>query len=355
MNFIAPRGEDWRWADLSSVPAALAAEPAGGAVDWRQWLVGDGPAWVLIDGRVVEHAIAGEAGSRAGVPLADGAMAHGVVLDLGAAQASAGLVQIIHIATGGPAHIAHRYRLASDAQASVIETYVDAGGEAAWANVAVQVELGEGARLLRAVRRAETTATATETAEVTVGAGASYAATTLLAGGGQARAEHRVTLAGEGAFASVDGAVLAGGTAHIDVFNRLIHAVPRTTGRQTWRAVAADRATASIVGRIEVVRDAQKTDAAQDIKGLLLDRTATLNAKPELEIFADDVKAAHGCAIGALDRAALFYLAARGIAPPRARALMTEAFVRTAIEQAGDESAREALLGSALQWLEARP
>ncbi|MDT7933421.1 MAG: SufD family Fe-S cluster assembly protein [Sphingomonadaceae bacterium] len=351
-NFQRPGGEDWRWADLSGVAAGQAATARGGA-DWSRWRVGDRLLWVLVDGRIVKKPKLGAAHGRAGLPLADSVTAEGVALDLGPEHASAGLIEIVHVSTGGPAHVAHRYRLAADAQASVIETYVSAGDAAAWVNSTVEIELDRGARLMRAVRRLEgADVTATETAEVRVGQAASYAATTLLAGAGSARAEHRVELAGAGAFASVDGAALASGRAKPDVMNRFVHAVPQTTGRQTWRLVASDSAVASIIGRIEVVRGAQKTDAEQSLKGLLFDRTATINAKPELEIFADDVKAAHGCAIGALDPMALFYLRARGVPAPRARALLTQAFVRGALETAGDEAARDALLACASDWLE---
>src|SRR3546814_18948741 len=83
--------------------------------------------------------------------------------------------------------------------------------------------------------------------------------------------------------------------------------------RQTWRMVAADQATASVAARVEVARQAQKTDAEQSLKGLLMERTATINLKPELEIFADDVKCAHGATVGELSRDALFYLSARGV------------------------------------------
>src|SRR3546814_12447826 len=90
--------------------------------------------------------------------------------------------------------------------------------------------------------------------------------------------------------------------------------------RQLWRSVADDRATCSVAARVEVARDAQKTDGEQSLKGLLPARTATVNAKPELEIFADDVKCAHGATVGALDQAALFYLASPALPPAEAPA-----------------------------------
>src|SRR3546814_16095637 len=111
--------------------------------------------------------------------------------------------------------------------------------------------------------------------------------------------------------------------------------------RQLWRSVADDRATCSVAARVEVARDAQKTDGEQSLKGLLLARTATVNAKPELEIFADDVKCAHGATVGELDKAALFYLASRGVPPEEANALLPRAFIPDATDPTGRASCRE--------------
>ena len=100
-----------------------------------------------------------------------------------------------------------------------------------------------------------------------------------------------------------------------------------------------------------VARGAQKTDGEQSLKGLLLARTATINAKPELEIFADDVKCAHGAAIGELDETARFYMAARGIPPEAARRLLVRAFIADAFVALDDEDERERLLNAALDAL----
>jgi Fe-S cluster assembly protein SufD len=107
----------------------------------------------------------------------------------------------------------------------------------------------------------------------------------------------------------------------------LRHEAAGGMSRQVWRSVADDKSTCSVAARVEVARGAQKTDGEQSLKALLLARTATINAKPELEIFADDVKCAHGATVGELDRNALFYLASRGVPVPEAKALLTQAFV----------------------------
>jgi Fe-S cluster assembly protein SufD len=101
-----------------------------------------------------------------------------------------------------------------------------------------------------------------------------------------------------------------------------------------------------------VARDAQKTDGEQSLRGLLLKRSATVNLKPELEIFADDVKCAHGATVGELDARALFYLESRGIPPAGARALLTRAFVADALDRIGEEPVRDVFVADADRWLD---
>jgi Fe-S cluster assembly protein SufD len=118
--------------------------------------------------------------------------------------------------------------------------------------------------------------------------------------------------------------------------------------RQTIRSVLNGKAAGSYLGKVEVARGAQQTDAEQSVKAMLLDRGATANCKPELEIFADDVKCAHGASVGELDAAQLFYAESRGLDPASARALLLEGFVMGLWDTAREpdaicEAAREAL------------
>jgi Fe-S cluster assembly protein SufD len=157
-------------------------------------------------------------------------------------------------------------------------------------------------------------------------------------GGDYGRIELNVTLH-EGADFTLGGVQIGGGNQTLEIITTVTHAEPGATSRQTVRSVLADTATGTYLGKVAVARDAQKTDSEQSVKAMLLDRTATANAKPELEIYADDVKCAHGCAIGELDPMGLFYLAARGIAPGDAKKLMLQAFVAGVFEGAEDEDA----------------
>jgi Fe-S cluster assembly protein SufD len=124
------------------------------------------------------------------------------------------------------------------------------------------------------------------------------------------------------------GAVQVGAVeANLEIVTTVRHIEPNATSNQVIRSVLGGSATGSYLGKVAVARDAQKTNSVQSVKAMLLSRTATANSKPELEIYADDVKCAHGATVGELDRQALFYLAARGIPPVEAQTLLLQAFV----------------------------
>ncbi|MDE2595473.1 MAG: SufD family Fe-S cluster assembly protein [Sphingomonadales bacterium] len=182
---------------------------------------------------------------------------------------------------------------------------------------------------------------------LTLERGARAAVHVLNTGAVFGRVELAVTLH-EGADFTLGAAQLGGGEATLEVVATVRHAEPGATSRQVVRSVLAGRATGTCLARVEVAKGAVGTDAVQSIRAMLLDRTATANAKPELEIFADDVKCAHGCAVGELDPAGLFYMASRGIAPAEAKKLMLQAFIAEAFVGA---QAEERLLALALHAL----
>jgi Fe-S cluster assembly protein SufD len=180
-----------------------------------------------------------------------------------------------------------------------------------------------------------------------LGKGARAAVHVLNAGQAYGRVEITATLA-EGADFILGAAQLGNGKANLEVIAEVIHAGPGATSQQVVRSVMAGQATGTCLGRIVVKEGAVGTDAEQSVRAMLLDRTATANAKPELEIFADDVKCAHGCAVGELDAQALFYLQSRGLDPAEAKKLMLQAFIAEAFVGADEE---ERLLAAALARL----
>jgi Fe-S cluster assembly protein SufD len=183
--------------------------------------------------------------------------------------------------------------------------------------------------------------------DIAIGKGATAALHVLNIGGDYGRVELNVTLH-EGADFKLGAVQIGGGEQTLEIITTVTHAEPGATSSQIVRSVLAGTATGTYLGKVAVARDAQQTDSEQSVKAMLLDRSATANAKPELEIYADDVKCAHGCAIGELDPMGLFYLQARGIAPADAKKLMLQAFVAGVFEGAADE---EMLIDAALSKL----
>lgn len=172
--------------------------------------------------------------------------------------------------------------------------------------------------------------------DIAIGKGATAAIHVLNIGGDYGRVELNVTLHEQADF-KLGAVQIGGGTQNLEIITTVTHAEPSATSAQIVRSVLAGTATGTYLGKVAVARDAQLTDSVQSVKAMLLDRSATANAKPELEIYADDVKCAHGCAIGELDPMGLFYLQARGIAPADAKKLMLQAFVAGVFEGAADE------------------
>ena len=171
-------------------------------------------------------------------------------------------------------------------------------------------------------------------------------------GGKFGRVTFAVTL-GKGSHFELNGAIIGGGEQVLEIITTVTHAQPDATSGQTIRSILGQRATGSYLGSINVARNAQRTDAFQSVKAMLLDRTATANAKPELEIYADDVKCAHGATVGELDRQALFYMASRGMDPATAKTLLLKAFVAGVFDDVADVAIMDRLEGAAIAKLEA--
>ena len=144
---------------------------------------------------------------------------------------------------------------------------------------------------------------------------------------------------------------IGSGNSTNELVTKVNHLGERGRSRQTVRSVLADKAVGSYLGKVEVARGAQQTDGEQSVKAMLLDRGATANCKPELEIYADDVKCAHGASVGELDPVQMFYAQSRGLDPVSARALLLEGFVMGLWDEIADEAQREAISTAAPQAL----
>jgi Fe-S cluster assembly protein SufD len=180
-------------------------------------------------------------------------------------------------------------------------------------------------------------------------AGAAFDLRILNAGNAFGRIAVDVRLA-RGANFTLGAAQLGSGAQTLEIVTEVIHEEPDAISRQVVRSVLGQQAVGTYLGKVAVARGSDGTDAGQSVRAMLLDRTATANARPELEIFADDVKCAHGCAVGELDPMGLFYLESRGLTPSEAKRLMLQAFIAEAFAGAPEE---ERLSQAALRRLEA--
>lgn len=351
------RDEAWRWADLRHAEAlAGTPPPANDALPETAGLWLDVPATrhLFVAGQPVGQAARAPAPDRSlpSHPLADLAAATataGSLLEVGDGQ-DGGTVELLHVGRGGAAHGVTRVILGAHARLTLVESFADEGVDH-WLNHRFDAELGPGATLVRVARALASHGLVSDRAAIRMGADSRLAHLSLGLSAASLRAEVQVLLEGPGAHAEVDGILLGDGAAALDALTRLDHRVPGTSSRQRWRLVAGGTAQASIAGGVAVARHAQKTDAEQSLKALLLRRTAAVHLKPELEIFADDVACAHGCTVGELDRAALFYLASRGVPPAEAEALLTRAFVADALAGLPEGELRDALDAATQGWL----
>lgn len=227
------------------------------------------------------------------------------------------------------------------------------GNQSALSTGVTNLTIGDGAEVLWIVDQAkDKDETHLGQLNVTVGADATFRLFMLNAGGGLVRLEVHAETKGEGADIQMRGVTLLHGGQHIDVTTTLNHTVPNTTATETFRNVVTG-GHGVFQGMIRVSRGAQKTDARMACNTLLLSDEGDFSAKPELEIFADDVQCGHGATAGEIDANHLFYLMSRGIPEREARGLLVKAFVKEVVEELEHEAAIEVLEARIDAWLAA--
>ena len=242
-----------------------------------------------------------------------------------------------------------------DSSATIVEGFGTLGKASpdSWTNAVTEIHVGTGAHLRHYKLQAEShEATHTSTGAVTVAANAQYDHFILADGAALARQELRVSLAGSGAKANVSGLTLARGRQHIEHRTDIRHDAAGASSTQFFKAAVTGTAHSVFQGKIEVATDAQKTDARQQSRNLLLSNRAVADSKPELIINADDVMCSHGSATGDLDAGQLFYLRSRGIGEAEARALLVEAFAADLIEAIAEEPVRGHFRNRLAHWLD---
>jgi Fe-S cluster assembly protein SufD len=381
-GFPSRRGEAWRYLDLrpleqspmlplatvGAIPAALVDDIGFADAAYRL---------VLVDGRFMPEfsSIAGlPAGVRFGstasaidtqpeqvretleLPLPDrdrsfaalnGAFfTDGFVLEVEPGVVLERPIEIVHLASGeasGSLHTRSFVVVGTESRVRLIESF--AGEGRYWRNDVISLRLAAGSELER-VALVEEAADALHFSDISAVLDRSSRLNSfvLLLGGRTARREVRVRSEGEGAVCGLYGAFLLARRQEANVVTTVEHMAERGETREVFKGVATGRAHGAFQGRITVRPGAQKVDAHMLSRNLLLGPHAAIDTKPELEIFADNVKCSHGAAVGDLDEAALFYLLARGIPHDEARRMLIEAFLREAIETVEPAAVREHLL-----------
>lgn len=255
-------------------------------------------------------------------------------------------IHVVYIAVQkGSQPISHPRTLivaGENSQSTIIESYVSKQGTVSLTNAVTEVAVGANAVVDHyKLQRESETAYHIGSMAITMSRNSNFSSHSVTLGGAITRNEVTALLADEGCECTLNGIYLADGTRVVDNHTSIDHAMPHCNSHEVYKGILDDRAHGVFNGKIFVRQDAQKTDAKQTNKTLLLSEGAQINTKPQLEIFADDVKCTHGATVGQLNEDALFYLRARGIGLEDSRNMLTHAFVSDVIDRIKLESLRE--------------
>ncbi len=240
----------------------------------------------------------------------------------------------------------------SQSEASIIESYYGLGSNVYWTNSVVEVLAGENSHIeLYKIQHEELNAFHTGLIELVADRNTTIATHSLSFGGALVRNDINVLLNDENSHCDLNGLYAVNGSQHVDHHTLIDHAQPHCTSHQLYKGVLDGRSTGVFNGKIIVRADAQKTDAIQNNKNLLLSREAEVNTKPQLEIDANDVRCTHGATVGQIDKESMFYLQSRGINRKEARNLLTYAFAADILERIKIEPIRDHFEAELMNWL----
>ncbi len=274
-----------------------------------------------------------------------------------------GPIHLLFISAGGEQPVMSHPRnlivAEENSQAAIIEDFVSLNGGSHFCNAATELIAGENASVSHyRIEREAGRLSNISTLRIQMGRNAAVAAHSILLGGALVRQNMHPVLAGEGADCLINGLYIGRQEQHLDNYMLVEHRRPHCASRQFYNGILDERAHGVFHGRIVVHKDAQKTDAKQTNRNLLLSDEAQIDTKPQLEIYADDVKCTHGATIGQIDEDALFYLRSRGIAEADASRLLLLAFARESLERMKEEAIRghiEGLVAGVLNELSITP
>jgi Fe-S cluster assembly protein SufD len=278
----------------------------------------------------------------------------GAVVHIGANVEAAVPVHLIFLAderaADGAAHVRTLIVAERGANASVVESYVSAGAARYLTNAVTELHVGDGATLRHVkVQRESERAFHVHTVEAVQGRDSHLQSFSFASGAALSRTNIYTALAGPGCGATLNGLYMTGGDQHVDHQTRIEHIAPNCFSRELYKGILGGASHGVFNGKVYVHPEAQKTDGKQTNANLLLSERARVDTKPQLEIFADDVKCTHGATVGRLDEMALFYLESRGIGADVSRRLLTYAFAADVIETIELAPVRERLEAFSLE------
>jgi len=268
-----------------------------------------------------------------------------VVLDLAAGATPDQPIYIVHQWSDGSAQVMSNPRVVVRAGANsrcvVIEHFVGANAGECFTNAVCEIDVAAGASVEHyRIQQESLRSFHIGHVNVRLQQNGRYASHDIALGASLARVNLSTTLQGPGAHVALNGLIAPLGTQHLDAHTSIDHAAPHTTSDENYRGIAGERGRGVFNGKVIVRPDAQKTDARQSSRNLLLTPGAEIDTKPELEIYANDVKCSHGATTGRLDAAALFYLRSRGLDEADARALLIRAFAESIVTSIGPAAVR---------------
>ncbi|WP_343562967.1 Fe-S cluster assembly protein SufD [Kiloniella sp. b19] len=289
------------------------------------------------------------------VALNTALMTDGFVLTIAAGTELEETIEIVHLGSQSAElswHSRNVIRAGEKSRATILERIVDSSESAYFANTATTVVVGDEARLHHyRVQAANSAAFLISHTRASVGKSACYDSFILNTGARLARNDIAVRLEAEQSSCHINGAYMADGDQHSDITTHIDHLVPNTTCDEVFKGVLAGKSRGVFQGKIVVHQDAQKTVGNQSNRVLLLSETAEVDAKPELEIFADDVICSHGCTSGQMDDTQLFYMQARGLSKETAQRLLVQAFLSEAVEEMQNEELQDFFFALIEEWL----
>ena len=369
LGFPTTKNEDWKYTNLAPFLKTLGAQ-AGSAepLDLAAAPFADlgCPRLVFVNGRFAPELSSAPAGVKAGslrealdsggagqvgryadfennalVALNTASFENGAFVDIGNGCVLDAPIHLLFVATGGAAYPRNLILAGRDSQATIVETYLGLGDEPSFTCAVTELVAGDGS-VIGHLKLQDETRRALHWGMLRVEQGASSSVTShnIALGAGLARNEIAAVLAGEGAECTLKGLYVATGRQHMDNYTTLDHAREHCTSHELYKGILDGASHGVFHGRIIVRPEAQKTDAIQRNKNLLLSREAVINTKPQLEIYADDVRCTHGATVGQVDQEAVFYLRSRGIGLEEARSLLTVAFTSDILESIPVEAIR---------------